>query len=117
MRRLAALALLTAAAVGRADQFEYYTNPILSKAATDGSLKEIKELTSEQVSDAAGALPDSPSAFLVVATNDKRFARLLVQPARQKLGADKLLPLLLVDKYTTFKGTSDRAVQATGQDV
>jgi hypothetical protein len=117
MRRLAALALLTAATAGRADQFDYYTNPVLSKAATDGSLKEVKELTSEQVSDAAGALPDSPSAVLVVATNDKRLAKVLAQTARQKLGSDKSLPLLLVDKYTTFKGTSDRAVQAAGQDV
>jgi hypothetical protein len=117
MRRLAALALLTAAAAGRADQFDYYTNPVLSKAATDGSLKEVKELTSEQVSDAAGALPDSSSAVLVVATNEKRFAKLLAQPARQKLGADKSVPLLLVDRYTTFKGTSDRAVQATGQNL
>lgn len=117
MRRLAALALLTAVAAGRADQFDYYTNPVLSRAATDGALKEVKELTSEQVSDAAGALPDAPSTFLVVATNDKRFARLLAQPARQKVGADKSVPLLLVDKYTTFKGTSDRAVQAAGQNV
>ena len=117
MRRLAALALLTAAAAGRADQFDYYTSPVLSKAATGGSLKEVKELTSEQVSDAAGALPDAPSTFLVISTNDKRFAKLLAQPARQKLAADKSVPLLLVDKYTTFKGTSDRAVQATGQNV
>src|SRR5262245_16675947 len=105
MRRLAALTLFTAAVVGRADQFDYYTNPVLSKAAADGSLKEVKELTSEQVSDAVGALPDSPSAFLVVVTNDNRFAKLLAQAARQKLGSDKSLPLLLVDKYTTFKGT------------
>src|SRR5437016_5010421 len=98
MRRLAALALLTAAAAGRADQFDYYTNPVLSQAANDGSLKTVKELSSAHASNYAGALPDSPSAFLVVMTNDKRFAKLLVQPARQKLGADKSVPLLLVDK-------------------
>src|SRR5947209_6506422 len=117
MRRLAALALLTAAAVARGDQFDYYTNPVLTQAKNDGSLKTVKELTSDQVSDFAAALPDSPSTFLVVATNDKRFAKLLVQPARQKLGADKSAPLLLVDRYTTFKGTSDRAVQAAGQNL
>jgi hypothetical protein len=117
MRRLAALLLLTAAAVGRADQFDYYTNPVLSKAASDGALKEVKELTADQVSDVAGALPDSPSAVLVVATNDKRFAKLLVQTARQKIAGDKTAPLLLIDKYTTFKGTSDRAAQAGGHDL
>ena len=117
MRRLAALALLTAVAAARADQFDYYTNPILSKAASDGTLKEVKELSSEQVADFAGALPDSPSAVLVVSTNDKRFAKLLVQSARQKVGGDKTAALLLIDKYTTFKGTSDRAVQAAGQNL
>ena len=44
------------------------------------------------------------------------FAKLLVQPARQKVG-DKHAPLLLVDKYMTFKGTTDRAVQASGQNL
>lgn len=117
MRRLAALALLTAAAIGRADQFDYYTHPVLAKAATDGTLQEARQLTSDQIADAAGALPDSPSAVLVVATNDKRFAKLLVQPARQKLGADRSAPLLLVDRYTTFKGTSPQAVQAGGQNL
>ena len=117
MRRLAALALLTAAAAGRADQFDYYTHPVLSKAASDGTLKEVKELTADRVSDAAGALPDSPSAVLVVATNDKRLARLLVETARQKIGGDRAVPLLLIDKYTTFKGTSPQAVQASGQNL
>ena len=117
MRRLAALTLLTAATLGRADQFDYYTHPVLSKAVTDGTLKEAKELTSEQIADAGGVLADSPAAVLVVATNDQRFARLLVQPARQKLGRDRTAPLLLVDKYTTFKGTSPQAVQASGQNL
>lgn len=117
MRRLAALAVLCVATAGRADQFDHYTHPVLSKAAADGTLKEVKELSSEQLSDAGGALPDSPAAILVVATNDKRFARLLAQPARQKVGKDQSAPLLLIDRYTTFKGTSPQAVQASGQNL
>jgi hypothetical protein len=117
MRRLAALVLLAASAAGRADQFDYYTHPVLSKAASDGSLKEVKELTGKDLDDATGVLPDSPDAVLVVATNDKRFAKLLAQPAKQKIGGDKEAPLLLIDKYTTYKGTSAQAVQAAGQDL
>jgi hypothetical protein len=116
MTRLALFTVLVFAALGRAEQFDYYTHPVLAKAVSDGTLKEVKELTSDQVAEYASALPDSASAFLIVATNDKRFAKLLVQPARQKLG-EKQAPLLLVDKYITFKGTSDRAVQASGQDL
>src|SRR5262245_11629370 len=107
MRRLAVLLLFISAAFTRAEQFDYYTQPVLAKAISDGTLKDVKELTSDQIAEYTSALPDSASAFLVVATSDKRFAKLLVQPARQKIG-DKQAPLLLVDKYVTFKGTSDR---------
>jgi hypothetical protein len=117
MRRLSVLAVLAAVAVGRAEQFDYYTHPVLSRAASDGTLKEVKELTADQVADYTGALPDSSSAFLVVATNDKRFAKLLVQPARQKVGGDRQAALLLIDKYVTFKGTTDRSIQASGQNL
>jgi hypothetical protein len=117
MRRLAVLAVLAAVAVGRAEQFDHYSNPVLSKAISDGTVKEVKELTADQIAEYTGALADSSSAFLVVATNDKRFAKLLVQPARQKVGGDKQAPLLLIDKYVTFKGTTERAVQASGQNL
>ena len=86
MRRLASLPCWLSPPLGRAEQFDYYTHPVLSKAVADGTLKEVKELTSDQIGEFTSALPDSPSAFLVVATNDKRFAKLLVQPARQKVG-------------------------------
>jgi hypothetical protein len=116
MRRVAVVALVASAAIARAEQFDYYTNPVLAKAVADGAVKEVKELTSDQLSEYTSALSDSPSAFLVVVTNDKRYAKLLVQPARQKVG-DKQHALLLVDKYVTFKGTSDRAIQASGQSL
>jgi hypothetical protein len=115
MRRLSALACLVAVTAARGEQFDYYTYPVLTKAVAGGAAKEVPELTSDQISDLTGVLPDSPSAFLVVVTNEKRYARLLVQPARQKVGADKQAPLLLVDKFTTFSGKSERAVQAAGQ--
>lgn len=110
-------ALLAFAAVGQAEQFDYYTHPVLSKAIADGTIKEFKELTSDQVGDYASALADSSSAFLVVMTNDKRLAKILAQPARQKIGADKQAAMLLIDKYTTYKGTSDRAVQSSGTNT
>ena len=117
MRRLAAVAVLALSAFGRAEQFDYYTHPVLAKAVGDGMLKEVKELTADQIGEHTGALPDSSSTFLIVATNDKRFAKLLAQPARQKVGADRQAPLLLIDKYVTFKGTTDRAVQSHGQNL
>jgi hypothetical protein len=116
MRRLAVFLLLIPAAITRAEQFDYYTHPVLAKAVADGTLKDVKELTSDQIAEYTSPLPDAASAFLVVATNEKRFAKLLVQPARQKVG-DKQAPLILVEKYVTFKGTSERATQASGQNL
>lgn len=116
MTRLSVVALLAAVAICRADQFDQYTHPVLSKAISDGTWKEVKELTADQIGEATGGLPDSSSAFVVILTNDKRYAKLLVQPARQKFG-DKQVGMLLIDKFTTFKGTSERAVQASGQSV
>lgn len=117
MRRLAMFALVVTITASRAEQFDYYTHPVLSKAITDGAIKEVKEISSDDLSEYTSALPDTSSAFLVVATNDKRFAKLLVQPARQKIGADKQAAMLLVDKFVTFKGTTERATQATGQSL
>lgn len=116
MRRAVIVTVLIIAGSSRSEQFDYYTYPVLSKAVADGTLKEVKELTADQIADASGALPDSTSTFLVVLTNDKRLARMLVQPARQKVG-DRQVPMLLIDKYLTFKGTTERAVQAAGQGV
>ena len=117
MRRLASMALIVFAAIAQAEQFDYYTNPVLSKAVADGVLKEVKSLSSDEVADYTSALPDSSSAFLVVVTNDKRYAKLLVQPARQKIGTDKQAAMLLVDKFVTFKGTTERALQSSGQSL
>lgn len=114
MRRLSIFALLLCSVALRAEQFDYHTFPVLNKAITDGAVKEYKEITSEQLGELTGILSDSSSAMLVVVTNDKRFAKLLVQPARQKIGTDKFAAVLLLDKYSTYRGTTERAVQVQG---
>ncbi|WP_020469926.1 hypothetical protein [Zavarzinella formosa] len=117
MRRLALLSLAVLAATLHAEQFDYHTFPVLNKAVMDGSVKEAKELTSDQLGELTGVLPDTSSAMLIVVTNDKHFARLLVQPARQKLGMDKFATILLIDKYVTYRGTTERAVLVQGANT
>jgi hypothetical protein len=117
MCRLAAFTILACVAAGQAEQFDYYTHPVLAKAIADGAVKEVKQLTADEVGDFTSALPDTSSAFLIVSTNDKHLAKLLVQPARQKLGPDKQAPMLLIDKFVAFKGTTERDVQSSGQSL
>jgi hypothetical protein len=102
----------------RGDQFEHYINPILANAIeTSENVKEVKQLTSDEIFQASQTLPDSAATFLIVLTNERRYCKLLVTPARQRVGMNEQVPMLLVDKYVTYKEGSDRAIKAGGQNA
>jgi hypothetical protein len=118
--RLAVLTALTALAAPqalRADAFDLYTNPILSRAPGAEGVEEAKQLTFAQLTEHGGVLPNVSGTFLVVKTNGGRFSKLLVQGARQKVGRDKSIPMLLIDRFVTFKPGQERAVETSGQNV
>lgn len=121
MRRcLFLLAACTLAAVPsslRADAFDNYTNPLLLKVPTAAGVKEVKQLTPVLIADNDRVLPGVPAAFVVVRTNDNRFAKLIVQSARQKVDADKSLPILMIERFATYKEGEERTVQASGHNV
>ncbi len=101
-----------------ADHFEHYINPVLDKAVKDATnVKEMKEITSMQLAEFGDVLGDTADAFLIVHTNDDRWCKLLVQAARQRLGKDKQVPMLLIEKYVTFKEATERTVKAKGENV
>jgi hypothetical protein len=110
------VALLGFAHHARADQFEQYILPTLTQAVKDGQLKPVKELTSIEIGEYLQVLTDTNSAMIVVETNDRRFCKLLVQPARQKLDAEKQVPMLFIQKLVTFKEATDRTVRVSGQE-
>ncbi|MCE9532331.1 MAG: hypothetical protein K8T89_14600, partial [Planctomycetes bacterium] len=100
------------------DQFEHYNNPVLEKAVTDGkNVKEVKQLTSTEIGDLGEVLGDTSAVFLIVRTNEDRFSKLLVQAARQRFGKDKQVPMLLIEKYVTFRESTERTVKAKGENV
>lgn len=101
----------------RADAFDYYTNPLLTKAAESKKVKELKRLTPEQMADHDRVLPDVNAAFLIVQTNEGRYSKVLVQPARRKLNADKAVPILMIDRIVTYREGEERTVQASGQNL
>jgi hypothetical protein len=100
----------------RADAFDRYTNFILAKAPEADGVKEIKRLTPEQIYDNDRVLPGTTGALLIVKTNEGRWAKLQVEPAFQKKDGRRL-PILLVDRYVTYKEGQERAVQASGQNL
>lgn len=122
MRRCPFLVLLTilaGAAPGgvRADVFDAYTNPILARLITTPNVKEIKQLTTALILDNDRILPGSSGAFVVVRTNEGRYAKLLVQSARQRVSAERSVPELLIDRYVTFTEGEEQARTASGRNL
>ena len=114
---LAALLALLTPAVLRADAFDNYTNPVLAKVPRADGVLKLKEAAPGLLAEHAGLVPGTTGALLVVYTNEGRWAKLLVQPARQKLPGGGSVPILLIDRFVTYKEGEDRAVQTRGQNV
>jgi hypothetical protein len=117
-RGIAVLLLAGVAAPARGDDaFDLYTNPILAKVPkADGALA-VKELSREQIIDNDRTLKGVAGTFLVVRTNDNRWAKLLVQYARQKASEGKMVPQVSVERFVTLKEGQERAIQAASHNV
>ena len=100
-----------------AEIFDYYTNPVLARLVETQESQEIKQLIPAMIAENDRVLPCTAAAFLVVKTNGGRYAKLLVQVARQKIDAERSLPMLLVDRYVTYKEGEERTVQAEGKNL
>jgi hypothetical protein len=115
---LAAVLALTAAPPAlRADAFDNYTNPVLAKVPDAAGVKELKQLTGADMAEHARALPGSNAAFVVVKTNEDRYSKLLVQPARQKVAGKPAVPILLIERFVTYKEGQEQAVLVEGKNV
>jgi hypothetical protein len=108
---------LIAASTARADAFDDYSSVHLRKMAAAGNAKQLKRITREEMIDACEVLPKVDGAFLIVHTNDNRWAKLLVHPAGQKIDADSSAPIVLVDRFVTYKEGEERAVAAEGKNI
>jgi hypothetical protein len=114
---LAALLALLAPRALRADAFDNYTNPILAKVAGAPGVLKLQKAAPAVLAEHAGVLPGTTAALLVVRTNEGRWGKLLVQPARQKVPGGGSVPILLIDRFVTFREGEERTVLAKGQNV
>jgi hypothetical protein len=121
MTRLAVLALLVclllSPAAARADEFDNYTNALLSKVPEFDGAKKITELTPELLVKYRDVLPNTNALFVVIRTNEGRYCKLLVQPARQKISENKSVPILLVERFVTYREGEEKAVEVRGGNV
>jgi hypothetical protein len=114
---IAAVVLLATGAPVRADVFDHYLNPVLDKMLEGKSVKEVKQLTPNLILEHDRVLPGVPSAFLLVRTNGNRLAKLLVQAAKQRIDSDKAVPILLVERFVTFKDGEEQTRHAEGKNL
>src|SRR5262245_9950193 len=101
----------------RADSFDHYTNPLLAKLPKHAGTQQVKQGTAQQIVEHSRVLPGVSGCFVVVRTNDNRLSKLLVQAARQKVDDKTSVPILLVERFVTYREGEERTVHAHGQNV
>jgi hypothetical protein len=101
----------------RADDFDNYDNTILGKVPEFAGATKITELTPDLLVKYRNVLPNTNALFVVVRTNEGRYCKLLVQPARQKISADRSVPILLIERFVTYRDGEEKAVEVRGGNV
>ncbi|MCC6421252.1 MAG: hypothetical protein IT429_23695 [Gemmataceae bacterium] len=114
---LAAVAVLAVPPAGRADTFDRYTNEVLAKVPGAPAARRVTQLTPALLTEHVDAIPGISGALLVVKTNDGRFSKLVVQAARQKVSDKVSLPILLIDRFVTYREGEEKTIQTAGQNV
>lgn len=109
------LALATNGLV-RAEVFDRYTNAVLAQALQQNQLSPVQALTPDQINDAPKLIPNSNGALVFVKTANGFHAKLLVLFAQQKIG-EQTLPVLVVERFVTYRPNSERAVAAEGRNL
>jgi hypothetical protein len=120
LRRYAVLGLtifILTPALASADAFDLYFNKLLAKMPEAKTVEKVTKLTPELMVQHQRALPGITATFIVVKTNDNRFVKLLVQPARQKISETESAPIILLERYVTFREGEERTVHASGKNV
>ncbi len=86
-----------------ADTFDEYTNIVLKKMVENDFCREIDSLTLKEISDLDPVLLGIQAGFIIVRTNEGRYSRALVQFARQKIDANNATPMILLERFTTYR--------------
>src|SRR5947209_188681 len=102
--------LLVSPATVRADAFDNYFNNILALVPSSKNAQKVDELTPTLMVQHSRPLPNISATFLVVKTNEGRFSKLLLQPARQKLSATQSVPIVLIERYVTYREGEERTI-------
>ena len=96
------------------DRFDSYTRPALSKLIGSETMLVRKSISVQELAEYDRVLPKITASFLVIKTNGNRICKLQVAAGKQKVGDDRFLPVLIIEKFVTFKDGEERAIASTG---
>jgi len=99
------------------DRFDSYSRPSLARLINSDVVVPRKKVSTDELAEHDRVLPKVSGSFLVVKTNGNRFSKLQVASGRQKITEDKFLPVLIVEKFLTFKDGEERAVASSGSGI
>jgi len=99
------------------DRFESYSRPALASITGTDALVSRKVMTIDDLAEHDRVLPKVSASFLVVKTNGNRYAKLQVVAGRQKVSDEKALPVLIIERFVTFKDGEERAIAASGSNM
>jgi hypothetical protein len=120
MFRGTVIAFLLAAALPsalRADGFDNYTNKVLQQVKSAEGAKEVAQLTPAMITDNDRVLKDASSALIVVRTNGDRYAKLLVQSARQKIDDERSIRMIRIDRFATYREGAEQTLHVSGKNL
>lgn len=112
---LVAAAGLCGVATG-ADVFERHGATLVKRLAEEGTAREA--LTMDEAARLKPLAANVGSPCLVVKTDEGGYAKLLVSwGLKKQRGGDRPLPILLIERYVTYRGDRLELTSATGKDV
>lgn len=110
------LLVRAALACGAADEFDEYTNAVLSKVPTSDSARAVDRITLTELSKHGQVLSDATAALVVVRTSEGNWAKLLVTRAIRKQG-DTELPIVVLQRFFTVRPDGNSGRLAAGRGV
>ncbi|MSR30929.1 MAG: hypothetical protein EXR99_05425 [Gemmataceae bacterium] len=111
------LACLSLSAANAGEGLHPYTNKVLRAMVEEKYCKEIKEYSLKDFSELQPVIPGVDLVFLIVKTNEGRYAAILAQFAKQKTGKDSSIPMLLIDQFITYREGEEQTRVASGKNL
>lgn len=113
---LGSLVVFAAAAVHAADLFDHHALAELKLAAKDGTA--LKELSAASAAKWKPLSPRINAPCVIVQTNDGNWSKALLAWGQRKLkGREQPLPVLVLERFVTYRGDREGLTTASGKDV